>query len=62
MADIYPEGEHLRRAVKWISTCREEHPQRPVLRLVEEAVFKFDLSPHDAEYLLNLFKTPPSQS
>jgi hypothetical protein len=50
-----PEGEDLRRAVKWISGSLQEQPVRPLYRLVEEAVFKFDLSPKDAEYLIRFF-------
>jgi hypothetical protein len=52
-----PEGEDLRRAVKWISDARGDYPDRPLFRLVEEAIFKFDLSPKDGEYLTNLFKS-----
>ena len=51
-----PEGEDLRRAVKWISACLQERTGRPLFRLIEEAVFKFDLSPKDAEFLMNFFK------
>ena len=51
-----PEGEHLRRAVKWFSAGLQEQPVRPLHRLIEEAVFKFDLPPKDAEFLMNFFK------
>ena len=51
-----PEGEDLRRAVKWVSAAREERGGQPLYRLVEEAVFKFDLSPKDAEFLTNFFR------
>ena len=52
-----PEGEHLRRAVRWISESLQEQPQAKLLRLVDQAVFKFDLSPKEAEYLVNFFKS-----
>jgi hypothetical protein len=51
-----PEGEDLRRAVKWISASLQEQPGEPLHRLVEQATFKFDLSPKDGEYLLNFFR------
>ena len=51
-----PEGEDLRRAVKWISAGRQENADEPLYRLVEQAVFKFDLSPKDAEFLTNFFR------
>ncbi len=55
MRDQLPEGEDLRRAVRWISGNLETKPDRKILPLVEEAVFKFDLSPKDSEFLINLF-------
>jgi hypothetical protein len=56
MAYPLPEGEDLRRAIKWISAAREERQGQALYRLVEEAVFKFDLSPKDAEFLTNFFR------
>jgi hypothetical protein len=56
MAYPLPEGEHLRRAVKWISASLQEEPGKPLFRLIEQATFKFDLSPKDGDYLLNFFK------
>lgn len=63
VAAILPEGEDLRRAVKWISGHLQDDPDRPVQPLVQEAVFKFDLSPKDAEFLISFFRqrnTPQS--
>jgi len=53
---IQPEGEDLRKAVKWISEERKYNPEKKLLKLVEEAGLKFDLSPKDGEYLLRLLK------
>jgi hypothetical protein len=50
-----PEGEDLRRAVRWISAGLEVPSHEPLIRLVEQAIFKFDLSPKDGETLLNFF-------
>jgi hypothetical protein len=55
MHDVLPEGEDLRRAVKWVSASLEAMPGSPVQPLVQEAVFKFDLSPKDAEFLIGFF-------
>jgi len=55
MATIMPEGEDLRRAIKWISAHREEKRDAPLRKLVDDAVFKFDLSPVDAEFLIGFF-------
>ncbi len=56
MHDQLPEGEQLRRAVKWISSSLQDNPDQRVLSLVEQAVFKFDLSPKDAEFLIRMYK------
>ena len=56
MPTVQPEGEDLRKAVKWISEERKYDPEAKTSKLIEEACLKFDLSPMDAEYLLNFFK------
>jgi hypothetical protein len=55
MTTIQPEGENLRKAVKWISDERQYNPQARLSKLIEDACLKFDLSPMDAEYLLGFF-------
>ncbi len=52
---ILPEGEQLRRAVKWISQEREDNPATSLFKLVEKACLKFDLSPKDGEVLMHFF-------
>jgi hypothetical protein len=51
---ILPEGEQLRRAIKWISDGRTENPGAGLLKLIEDACLKFDLPPKDAESLMRL--------
>lgn len=55
MSSILPEGEDIRRAIKWVSSCLEDDPKQPIGKLVEQAVFKFDLSPKDSDFLINFF-------
>ena len=55
MHELLPEGEDLRRAVKWVSGNLLENPEQPVQSLVHEAIFKFDLSPRDAEFLIKFY-------
>jgi hypothetical protein len=57
---ILPEGEHVRRAVRWISDQRREGPGQNSLKLVGEASFRFDLSPLEEEWLLHTFALPRS--
>ena len=56
MATVLPEGENIRRAIKWISEERKFNPDANDLKLIEDACLKFDLSPMDAEYLRNFMK------
>ncbi len=55
MTTIIPPGEILRRAVKWISEQRQERPEEPITKLVDEAALRFDLSPKDQEFLIHTF-------
>ena len=47
---ILPDGEDLRRAVRWI-TEQENH----TLPVIEEASVRFDLSPADSSFLIRHF-------
>jgi hypothetical protein len=55
MATIVPQGEDIRKAVKWISEERQSSPARKLSKLLEEAAVKFNLSPAEGEYLLRFF-------
>ncbi|WP_305045086.1 hypothetical protein [Geoalkalibacter sp.] len=55
MSGLLPEGEDLRRAVRWVSEHLQENPGQPLGKLVQEAVFKFDLSPRDADFLIDFY-------
>jgi hypothetical protein len=56
MTTVMPEGENVPKAIKWISANIEENENQSVTQLVEKAVFKFDLSPKDAEFLSGFFR------
>jgi len=59
MSTLLPEGEAVRRAIKWISDKRQENPDLSTKKLVLEAITRFDLSPKDADFLLEFYKSPP---
>jgi hypothetical protein len=61
MSTIMPEGEDLQRAIKWISSNLEDNPNQPIFPLVEKAVFKFDLSPKDSDFLMTFFRKRKSE-
>jgi hypothetical protein len=60
MATIMPEGEEIQRAIQWVSENLEEKREQSLQKLIEKAVFKFDLSPVDAEFLASFFKNRKS--
>ena len=53
---IQPEGDDLRKAVRWISEQRQEDPEKRVSALVETASIKYDLSPRDETFLLRFIR------
>lgn len=55
MSTIMPEGELLRKAVKWISECRKEG-KASLSQLVDEAAVRFNLGPLETENLLKILK------
>ena len=56
MTAVMPEGEALRKAVKWISAELSDSPNKSVQKLVSEAVSRFDLSPKDTDFLISFYK------
>ena len=62
MHDLMPDGEDIRRAVKWVSGNLQEDPDRSVQKLVHEAIFKFDLSPRDADFLIGFYSRQKDES
>jgi hypothetical protein len=56
MSTIQPQGEEIRKAVKWISEERQEGTALDDNRLVEQAAVKFNLSPKEVEFLAKFVK------
>jgi len=55
MPTIMPQGENVRKAVKWISEERQSGSGRKLPGLIEEAAVKFNLSPVESESLFRFF-------
>ena len=53
---VQPEGEEIRKAVKWISEARQADPKVNLDKLVETACMTFDLSPKEAVFLTKLVR------
>lgn len=58
---ILPEGEQLRKAVRWISEERQSREGTNLVKLIDEACVKFDLSPADTEFLMRFFTKEESK-
>jgi hypothetical protein len=56
MPTVMPEGEKVQKAIKWISANIGENKKLSIHQLIEKAVFKFDLSPKDTEFLFGFFR------
>jgi hypothetical protein len=55
MTIIMPEGEMIRKAVRWISEEREGAKKKSLITLIEEAGKNFDLSPKECDFLIHFF-------
>ncbi len=53
---MYTENKKVKNAVKWISDKRQEDPAEKLNKLIDRAIFRFDLSPGDAEFLLQFYR------
>lgn len=57
MTTIMPEGEQLRRAIKWIAEMRAEKSSNLTNQaLIQQASLKFNLSPLEADYLIRFMQ------
>ncbi|ACN16234.1 hypothetical protein HRM2_31510 [Desulforapulum autotrophicum HRM2] len=56
MTHPFPEGEHLRAAVRYIAERRATHPELKFVVLVDEACVQFDLTPAEGEFLLRFVR------
>ena len=55
MATIQPQGESVRQAVKWISSEKKEDDEKNLVKLIQEAAIRFNLSPKDEEFLRTFY-------
>ena len=53
--NIMPEGDDLRKAVKWISEMIQSGTEKSKMELIDEASLKFDLKPNDEEFLIRCY-------
>ncbi len=53
--ELLPEGEKLRKAVKWLSDMVKEHPEKSRKEIILDAEVRFDLSPKECDFLQKKF-------
>ena len=56
MDTILPQGENIRKCIKWISEHMSQDENQSIPKLVQDAIFRFNLSPKDAEFLIQFYK------
>ncbi len=55
MSTIMPEGDGIKKAIRWIDQEKTEHSQKTLLVLLDEAGMKFNLSPKDSDFLFRFY-------
>ncbi len=56
MATIQPKGEKMKQAIKWISSEMKEDGGKAILFLIEEAAFRFNLTPKEENFLRSFYQ------
>lgn len=62
MGTVIPESEALKKAIRWISACLKKDDKISIKDLINEAVFRFDLTPKDSQFLYNFYRHLREQS
>jgi len=62
MGTIIPEGEALKKAIRWIANRLKNGEKTSIKKLINEAVFQFDLTPKDSQFLYNFYRHLLKQS
>ncbi len=55
MSTIIPEGDGIKKAIKWIDGEKSDNTDKTFIKLLDEAGMKFNLSPKDSEFLFRFY-------
>lgn len=55
MSTIMPEGDGIRKALRWIDESRRDNPVKTLIKLIDEAGMRFNLSPNDTDFLVRFY-------
>jgi hypothetical protein len=58
---LQPQGESVRKAVKFISEEKQADPETPLSLLIQKACMRFDLTPKDAMFLDQFYREQKAQ-
>ncbi|MEN8143143.1 MAG: hypothetical protein ABFQ82_06050 [Thermodesulfobacteriota bacterium] len=53
--NVQPQGEKIRKALRWVGETIQDCPDKKRERVIKEAEIRFDLSPAECEFLDNNF-------
>jgi hypothetical protein len=56
MTTVMPEGEAIRKAIKWVSAELHDNTNKSIHLLLKDSVLRFDLSPKEAEFLSEFYR------
>ena len=56
MPTIIPQGTALKKAISWISENLKSSKKTAIDTLINEAVFRFDLTPRDSDFLYHFYE------
>jgi len=56
MSTIIPQGDSIRKAIKWISDHLQKDENPNLSGLINEASMRFDLTPNEGSFLVNFYK------
>lgn len=59
---MQPKGDKIKNAIKWISEMKEQHPDKSMMMITDEANIKFDLNPMESEFIIKFFKEEEQKS
>ena len=55
MNTIMPEGDGIKKAIQWIDQAKADNPEKKLIRFIDEAGMKYNLSPKDSDFLFRFY-------
>ena len=55
MSTVIPEGENIRKAIRWIDEAHQDSPDKKKIKLIDEAGMRFNLTPKDTDFLVRFY-------